>query len=479
MTDGRNILGRKHTAYIRTQMGSANPTQVKKALQELCECYRRRQVVLAEYLRGIEDQINGLLFTSNDSKVRRWALNALAQLGSSASERAITQSLELYKDDPDVVAAAIAALHHVVPTTAGRTLAKTGLHPQMTALAALQHVAPAKLDLKSLPLHLDTAPPNLIRLGLVVVGLDKAPPNLFDPHYENAELVKQLGGHHDPSISQYSIWAINENDRLNINHLGVPLSSIETYPPNIRGWIYQLAASTAETAPQYLEYIDLGIAETDAEARAGVALGLKDAYSVEIEKRVVDWVFKEVDAEIKRHLHGHIIQYAGRSLQYTKIAVELYKAEQNYRLRDNMLEKAFQTPLFMAFKQTELNGGLFGGVVMNQTTFNIGSMQNNGATAFNGDATNNGGNYNVEATQKIMQMLDAAEREIKASPHTDAEKKPALEAIAAAKKTPEKGFLEKAVSTMKSFAALANAAAGSGTAVHKAIAALHTLAGGG
>jgi hypothetical protein len=52
------------------------------------------------------------------------------------------------------------------------------------------------------------------------VGLNKAPENLFEPKYENAEIVGVLNNHHDGLVAQYSVWAICENPRLNIDHLG-------------------------------------------------------------------------------------------------------------------------------------------------------------------------------------------------------------------------------------------------------------------
>jgi hypothetical protein len=99
----------------------------------------------------------------------------------------------------------------------------------MVTLAALQHVDANKLDLSALPLDVETASPDLLKLGLVVVGLDRAPLNMFHPKHDNAQIVKALGGHHDRIVSQYSIWAITENRTLRLADLGVDSGVSSSY----------------------------------------------------------------------------------------------------------------------------------------------------------------------------------------------------------------------------------------------------------
>ena len=54
-----------------------------------------------------------------------------------------------------------------------------------------------------------------------------------------------LGKHHDPVVSQYSIWAITENSALGVADLGIDLKNIEQLPANVRAWVFQLLASRA------------------------------------------------------------------------------------------------------------------------------------------------------------------------------------------------------------------------------------------
>jgi hypothetical protein len=53
------------------------------------------------------------------------------------------------------------------------------------------------------------------------------------------------------------VWAIAENNNLRLSDLGIPVSSIETQPTNVRAWIFQLIAMSPATAEANREYIEL------------------------------------------------------------------------------------------------------------------------------------------------------------------------------------------------------------------------------
>jgi hypothetical protein len=140
----------------------------------------------------------------------------------------------------------------------------------------------------------------VLKLGLIVVGLDRAPANLFHPRHSNPEIVKVLGSHHDSVVSQYTVWAIAENDSLGLSDLGIPISSIETRPPNVRSWMFQLIAMSPATAKANLEYIELGAGDPHPEARLGLAAGLRETFYDGIEPLVLDWFYSESDQKSRR-----------------------------------------------------------------------------------------------------------------------------------------------------------------------------------
>src|SRR5258708_5554203 len=261
------FLDRPNVDYLKSQIETGNADRTKKALQQLCKLYRDGYRISSSQLVGIEQSIVGLLSTqTKDEKVRRWALNALARLGrEETAMEAVMRTLKQYSEEPQTSAAAIAAIYRM-SRKASDILRKLSFDEQMMTLAALQHVDANKLDLSALPLNVETASPDLLRLALVVVGLDRAPFNMLHPRYENAQLVKALGGHDDKIVSQYSVWAITENRSLGLGDLGIDIRNIEQQPPNVRAWMFRLIAMTAEDAERNFEYIELGMRDPVAEA---------------------------------------------------------------------------------------------------------------------------------------------------------------------------------------------------------------------
>jgi hypothetical protein len=257
----------------------------------------------ADQFIGIENSILGRLYSMpQDPKVRRWALNALAQLGHETHCReAILTVLENYRDDPDSLASGIAAIFKLCKD-APALLRRMSFDQQMVALSALQHAPPTALHRDCLPLNVETASSDHLKLALIVVGLDRAIPNMLNPNYSNAAMVKVIGGHHDPIVAQYSVWAITENRRLSVSDLGIMLSSIEQQPANVRSWIFQLIAMHPTSAIKHMEYIELGMRDPDADARRGLATGLKDTFVDGIEPLLLDWFSTELDSEVRAQL---------------------------------------------------------------------------------------------------------------------------------------------------------------------------------
>jgi len=217
------LIDRLTLTYIKSQIETGDATRTKKALQQLCKQYREGSRSHPDQLIGLEQTIIGLLYTqANDEKVRRWALNALARLGREPTcMEAVMHALQQYTHEPQTTAAAIAAIYRM-SRTAAQILRTLSFDEQMLTLAALQHVDSNNLDLSALPIDVETASPDLLKLALVVVGLDKAPNNMLHPHHKNAELVQALGQHHDGVVSQYSVWAITENESLRVRLIMFP-----------------------------------------------------------------------------------------------------------------------------------------------------------------------------------------------------------------------------------------------------------------
>jgi len=469
--NSRILINKPSVDYIRTQLDTGDSAQTKRALQYLCKLYRSGHRIRPEELCGVEQSIVGILFTSQDEKVRRWALNALARFGRPAISLApVLGVLEDFSDEPQTAAAAIAAIYRMQPNGATEIISGLGMFdPQIRVLAAMQHVDAAKLDQRGLSINIEIAPPDVLKLGLIVVGLDRAPANLFHPRHSNGEIVRVLGTHHDCIISQYTVWAIAENDNLGLCDLGIPISSIETQPANVRAWIYQLIAMSPATAEANLEYIELGAGDPETEARLGLAVGLRETYYDGIEALILDWFSGETDQEVVQALLDHMIRQSSKCPTYEEAAIQSYEKEgPGSAARKRMEAHATGLPLYARFQRISYDGSndLFRSMTIMNTTINGGIQA--GAVSVNGDATNMGTtniHYQPQTIEAIQTELTKAIREIHTSTADPDLKEQALEHVRAAQADPTPDKLTKAIGFLGKIEAVTAMAAGVGTSI--------------
>lgn len=464
----RLILDKVETDYIRSQIDSGDNVRIKGALQSLSKSYRRGMKVHPGHLIGVVNSITGTAFRKTaDEKVRRWVLNALARVGDVGTcLPAVQHLIKNHPDEPQTVAAGIAAVYKLCTRQdPEEALAGINFDPQMRVLAALQHVPAGKLDLKELPLDVETASPELLKLALLVVGLDRSPENLLNPRHSDAEMVKALGRHHDAIVSQYSVWAITENDRLRLVHLGLDLKDIESLPDNVRGWLFQLLGMEATPAEPHWEYVRLGMDDPAIEARKGLATGLKHTFVDIFEPMVMDWIATEPDPEVRQHIMDHIVRQAQHSRQYHRYAVEIYDKEPaDSALRNSMEASAVQTPIYKTFRQIGAGAeGLFGGdIVMGDKTTNIGNV-NAGAVAFDNSIATNHGETKIQVlSQQQVQVVQSELAKLEAALHEDTalpeeEKRKALAYVADAKNDPSPSKIGKVVEFIGHLGTLAEA----------------------
>jgi hypothetical protein len=456
------------TDYIRSQIDSGNNVRIKNALQSLSKYYRSGISVRPEQLNGIVNALTGMAYSPHiDEKVRRWVLNALARVGNEGQcIPAILHLIKNYPQEPQTIASGIAAVYKLCTRFDPESvLAGISFDPQMRTLAALQHAPAWKLDLKNLPLNVELATPDLLKLALLVVGLDRSPENLLNPRHSDAEMVKALGRHHDPIVSQYSVWAITENDKLRLLHLGFDLKEIERQPDNVRGWLFQLLAIEASDTEPHWEYVRLGMSDPAAEARKGLAIGLRNTFIDIFEPWVLEWVATEPDSEIRQLVMDHIVRQAAHSPNYERYALDIFDGEPaGSALRQSMEAGAVQTPIYIKFKQ--LGAGapdLFrGDIVMGNKTINIGNLSA-GAVAFDKSTAVNHGETKIQVlSQQQVQIIQSELAKLEGALHADTalpegEKRKALSYITEAKDDPSPSKVRKVIEFIGHLGTLAEA----------------------
>ncbi len=235
-------------------------------------------------------------------------------------------------------------------------------------LAAMQTVDPARLAVAGLQVDIAAASPEVLKLALIVVGLDRDVQHLLHPRHENGVIVRELGQHDDPIVRQYAVWAVIENHRLTLNHLGLDLDRIDEQPPNVQAKLMQLVASTLPDLVHRHDLILQGAGLPSVDAREGLAKGLVHAYYDGLAEVTLDW-FDTDDAErVRLPLAEHFARYADDQPSYRAKALEL--AERGGALRERVLLGAEGTALFGEIKRAEGQASLslFGAAGDHQST---------------------------------------------------------------------------------------------------------------
>lgn len=464
--------------YLADQIGSGRPVPTKNALQDLCKLYRRGYRIYPDELFHLQATIMGISPSTDDPKVQRWVLNALAQIGDAKCRHTILSALEVHSNDPEIVTAGVAALLKISKNPDSE-LRKLNFPGQIITLAALQHLSPEQLNLSSLPVDVEKAAVEPILAALVVVGLDRAPSNLFHPRYTNAEIVKVLGRHDSAMVSQYSVWAITENPHLGVDDLGVDLRDIEGLPENVRGWIYRLLALSGDTALKRLDLIEHGSKDSSVVVRSGLALGLKDTFFSRLPVVVLNWLTTELDPQVRQNLLDHVITHASRSPAYEEHALDAYRRATTERER--MRGTAAKTGLFSKFRQIDYQaeGDLF--MTNTTNTFNFNQSQV-GAVSGSGPATNSGQfvqQYPQHVVELLKGELDRARTSIEGLAIPDADKREIENAIAEANDNPNRDTLSRVTAWLTKAANLVTAGVNASDTLNQIVQGISKLGGFG
>jgi hypothetical protein len=447
-----------YAEYLLGQIGGAKPERAKRALQEVCLLYARGRHFKPQYCGSIEVAAVGQLEANRfDAKVRRWCLNVLALIGTPGRSRdAIQRVIELHPNDPDTMASALTAYFKVCPDAYQDLSKRSYVSPQQIALAA--HIgnfgARLRTDQTTINIEQETEP--VLRSALVAVGLRRAPENLFDPRFENAELVKQLSKHDDIEVMQYAVWAINEHPELGVDHVGFDVADVASYTPNIRGWTYRLYGEADIDDGIKHEVVVEGAQDFDAEARMNLARGLRGTWYDGLETVISPWWHNESEGEIREEILDHMVRQAAECSEYRRLAMEQFEATlPNEPLAKRMLATAAGTAIYADFKRLEIkgNGDLFdlprngrgGPEQVTNNTYNIGNVLG-GAVSLGGDATQHGDAKNALTGDQTVQLkveLSNLAKDLRALPNQTQGLKDVTALVEEAAKDPEPSKLAK------------------------------------
>jgi nucleoside phosphorylase len=287
-------------------------------------------------------------------KVKRWALNTLALAGTRKNVVAIVEAIQRNREDPDILGAGISALCALLPEDEARSeLTKADLPIEGSILlAAVQHSGHFQNELRVTRVNIDNAGSTELRRAGILVGLDRAPENLFSLSLHNDQVIGELNAHPDHIVAQYSIWATYESPKLGLKNLRLPLHDIASKPINVRKYVYQLIAKDIATAQDNLDFLVMGSEDESADARAGLATGLRDIYFDALETVVLDWYEDEETDLVKQRLLEHMAKNASRCPSYRGPVLRAYESSDANSLTRARLESAARdTELYLDMKK--------------------------------------------------------------------------------------------------------------------------------
>lgn len=355
MASSPRFILTEETAYIELLLRDLDANSKKNGLQRLCALYRSGSTLLNP--APLRTVITGLL-NDESAKVQRWALNALALLGTVREANPILRSIDDFRSSPDNLGAAISALSVLMPPTDfDKALRSADLPLEGSILfAAAQQNDKFLPKLRTGRINIETASPVDLRMATILVGLGKTQFRLFSPHHTNASMIGELNSHDDPTVAQYSIWAVFENPNLGIGHLRLPLPELVGQPENVRGWVYRLIASDAATAEKHADIIQHGSVDPSVSARLGLAEGLVRTSFPGVDGIVLSWALRESSGAVQQHLLEHMARFASAFPRYEEMVIGVYRSAGHNTLARARLEAAARgTALYSNLKAIDLD----------------------------------------------------------------------------------------------------------------------------
>ena len=152
--------------------------------------------------------------------------------------------------------------------------------------------------------------------------------------FADREIVGDLTGHEDDSVSEHALWALNRAPDGSISNSRVYLETLERRPPNVRRWYYRLAAKTNYTAVALRAFLwERTKKEGDNFAREGLATALASHFSSQEIEKMLEWYFSEEDESVRIALMPHFIRNVEQAPSYVAAIADAASQKDSALLR--------------------------------------------------------------------------------------------------------------------------------------------------
>jgi hypothetical protein len=338
-TRTKSYIPPKVVEYIELALLSQQSVSRKQALQLLCSLYRKGGRALNE------QRLKACIFsalTDPDDKVKRWAFNAMAQIGEPKDIPLLLKPWENSRKDDDAFAAGLSALAHILPRKElEEVLAKADVPVNANTILALsQQTNSFQKELNDLRLDVDNCSASQLRSATVLIGLDKSPDTLFSNRFPVSSIIGEFNSHSDAIVAQYSFWAAVERPDFGIRNIKIAPRDFHTLPWNVQSWAYRVLTKENETALKHYDAIVTGSESESVQVREGVAIGLRDIYYDSLDITVCDWLVDEKDPRVIERLLEHMAVHLSESREYKNEVLSRYRSSDRGSLLRSRLEAA-------------------------------------------------------------------------------------------------------------------------------------------
>ena len=311
--------------YLQNQLLVGNDRVATKTLQWLCNGLRSG-LVPADPNRLRNAALGCLIRESRVAK--RWAINALARIGTSSDLGKIFEQTKDCIDDPDIQIAITGAIFaHLQDTEAIALLGKNEIEISGVNLISAAQFSPVqKRVLIDTRIPLEKASGEELRAGIILAGTGEAPEHLFDERHPNAIALSELNRHHISSVRKYSLWGISELD-LGFSSVQISRGEIENQPDEVKKWIYRTLVRDAHHFPKNIDLFQQATREKSSDVRLEIAIELKEIYIPDVEKIVQNWIQREPDDDVRFALLEHMATHSEKSSGYKNMVVAVYQSE--------------------------------------------------------------------------------------------------------------------------------------------------------
>lgn len=377
------IFSFEEERYLLNQVTLGSDRIATKALQWTCGQLRKGyNFVEASKFRAAAR--SALARESQGAK--RWAINALAEVGTRDDLTPVAEALSSFADDPDLMVAAIAAVFSIADNSLAVATIKTAGIPieGLALIAAAQHSRVQRQRLAETLIPLETQNCAELRAAIILAGTNKAPENLFHRTVNNIDSLSELNLHHDPATKKYSVWGLCEL-KAGFSKLRLRDQDIESCPDEVRKWIFRLLLGDSIALSSRIDMIDTVRRDPSQVVREEAAYELRDTFTQGMQKSVKKWLLSELHDETRLAILDHMACQSEKSEDYSSLVLHHYQKSPHLSDARNRIEAAARkTSLYKQLRRIALieeSGSLFandnifiGGPTVNFTQNIVGSQ---------------------------------------------------------------------------------------------------------